>query len=99
MSAPAAWTPLHAKVHQTLRSRQLLPRQQRLLIAVSGGQDSLCLARLLLDLQPKWNWQIAIAHCDHRWRADSEANAAHVQQLAQTWQVEFYQRTATQALP
>ena len=99
MSAPTAWTPLHAKVHQTLRSRQLLPRQQRLLIAVSGGQDSLCLARLLLDLQPKWGWQIAIAHCDHRWRADSEANAAHVQQLAQTWQVEFYQRTATQALP
>src|SRR6476646_10476513 len=99
MSAPAAWTPLHAKVHQTLRSRQLLPRQQRLLIAVSGGQDSLCLARLLLDLQPKWDWQIAIAHCDHRWRADSEANAAHVRQLAQTWQVEFYQCTATETLP
>jgi tRNA(Ile)-lysidine synthase len=57
------------------------------------------LARLLLDLQPKWDWQIAIAHCDHRWRTDSEANAAHVQQLAQTWQVEFYQRTATEALP
>jgi tRNA(Ile)-lysidine synthase len=51
-----------------------------------------------LDLQPKWQWQIAIAHCDHRWRADSEANAAHVQQLAQNWQVEFYQQTATQAL-
>ncbi|MEP0869731.1 tRNA lysidine(34) synthetase TilS [Trichocoleus desertorum AS-A10] len=99
MSAPSTWTPLHAKVHQTLRSRQLLPRQRRLLIAVSGGQDSLCLAKLLLDLQPKWNWQVAIAHCDHRWRADSEANAAHVQQLAQSWQVEFYQRTATQALP
>ncbi|MBD2094852.1 tRNA lysidine(34) synthetase TilS [Trichocoleus sp. FACHB-591] len=99
MSAPSTWTPLHAKVHQTLRSRQLLPRQRRLLIAVSGGQDSLCLAKLLLDLQPKWNWQVAIAHCDHRWRTDSEANATHVQQLAQSWQVEFYQRTATQALP
>ncbi|HEY9748753.1 MAG TPA: tRNA lysidine(34) synthetase TilS [Allocoleopsis sp.] len=99
MSAPTAWTPLHAKVHQTLRSRQLLPRQQRLLVAVSGGQDSLCLAKLLLDLQPKWNWQIAIAHCDHGWRADSAANAAHVQQLAQTWQVEFYQCTATETLP
>ncbi|MBD2124491.1 tRNA lysidine(34) synthetase TilS [Trichocoleus sp. FACHB-262] len=99
MSAPSTWTPIHAKVHQTLRSRQLLPRQRRLLIAVSGGQDSLCLAKLLLDLQPKWNWQVAIAHCDHRWRADSAANTAHVQQLAQTWQVEFYQRTTTQALP
>ncbi len=95
----ATWTPLHAKVHQTLRSRQLLPQQQRLLIAVSGGQDSLCLAKLCLDLKPKWKWEIAIAHCDHGWRADSRANADHVAQLAHDWQVPFYQQTATEAIP
>jgi len=66
-----------------------LPQSQRLLIAVSGGQDSLCLAKLLLDLQPKWGWSIAIAHCDHRWRPDSQANADHVAHLAQTWQIPF----------
>ncbi len=46
-----AWTQLHAKVHTHLRQGQLLPKQANILIAVSGGQDSLFLLRLLLDLQ------------------------------------------------
>jgi tRNA(Ile)-lysidine synthase len=89
--AQSPWTPLHAQVHQTLRSRQLLPNEQAMLIAVSGGQDSLCLAQLLIDLQPKWNWQLGIVHADHRWRTDSAANAAHVAQLAANWKLPFYQ--------
>lgn len=88
------WTPFHAAVHQTLRDRGLLPRHQRILMAVSGGQDSLCLARMLLDLQPKWGWVLAIAHCDHRWRSDAAANADFVQSLAQTWQLPYWQATA-----
>ena len=91
------WTPLHDRLHRTLRSRHLL-QQQSLLVAVSGGQDSLCLFKLLLDLQPKWGWQLGVAHCNHRWRADAEANAAHVEQLARTWGVPFYCRTADQPL-
>lgn len=90
-----SWTPLHARLHRTLRDRQLLPKGCRSLVAVSGGQDSLCLIRLLLDLQPKWDWELAIAHCNHRWRQDATANAEYVQQLAQTWQIPCYSTTAT----
>ena len=96
--ADRTWTPLHAKLHRTLRSRQLLERNQRILVAVSGGQDSLCLIKLLLDLQPKWGWQLGIAHCDHRWRPDSEANANHVERLANTWQTSFHLDVAKQKL-
>ncbi|MCG6136509.1 MAG: tRNA lysidine(34) synthetase TilS [Nostoc sp. LLA-1] len=92
------WTNLHAKIHRTIRSRHLFQQNQKLLVAVSGGQDSLCLIKLLLDLQPKWGWNVSIAHCDHRWRADSEANANHVEQLAINWGVSFYLETATQLL-
>ncbi|MBN3869408.1 tRNA lysidine(34) synthetase TilS [Nostoc sp. JL33] len=88
------WTPLHAKIHRTIRSRHLFERNHRLLIAVSGGQDSLCLIKLLLDLQSKWGWYLGIAHCDHRWRSDSEANAHHVENLAKTWDISFYLETA-----
>ena len=95
---PAAWTPLHARLHRTLRSRHLLPHQQRLLIAVSGGQDSLCLIKLLLDLQPKWGWQLGIAHCNHLWRPDAEANAEYVDHLAKVWETPFYCQTAVQRL-
>lgn len=92
------WTLLHATIHRTIRMRHLFERNQRLLVAVSGGQDSLCLIKLLLDLQPKWGWQIGIAHCDHRWRADSQANAFHVEQLAKNWDISFYLETARQPL-
>lgn len=98
MSVRSSWTPLHAKLHRTLRSRQLLERNQSLLVALSGGQDSLCLIKLLLDLQSKWGWQIGIAHCNHRWRSDSEANANYVQQLAETWATAFYCATTEQPL-
>lgn len=50
--------------------------------------------RLLLDLQPKWHWELAIAHCNHRWRDDAVANAVHVQQLSQHWQLPYYEVTA-----
>ncbi len=88
------WTPLHDQIHQTLRQRKLLPENQRILIAVSGGQDSLCLTKLLLDLQSKWNWYLAVAHCDHKWRTDSEANANYVKKLATNWQLPSYIETA-----
>lgn len=90
------WTPLHAKIHRTIHHRRLFERDQRLLVAVSGGQDSLCLIKLLLDLQPKWGWNLAIAHCDHCWREDSQANADHVQNLAQHWHIPFYLETANE---
>ncbi|MFN6460618.1 MAG: tRNA lysidine(34) synthetase TilS [Nostoc sp. DedVER02] len=92
------WTHLHAKIHRTIRSRHLFERNQRLLIAVSGGQDSLCLIKLLLDLQSKWGWNLGIAHCDHRWRSDSEANAHHVENLAKTWDTSFYLETAKESI-
>jgi tRNA(Ile)-lysidine synthase len=96
MTHRANWTALHAQVHQLLKQRQLLPEQQRLLIAVSGGQDSLCLLKLLVDLQPHWHWTIAVAHCNHRWRSDADANAAHVAQLARSWQLPYHEATASE---
>ena len=93
-----AWTDLHAQLHQILRSRRLLPPKSSILIAVSGGQDSLCLTQLLLDLQPKWSWKLAVIHCDHRWRSDSQENALHVQKLAAQWNLPFHLRTATETL-
>ncbi|MEH1844526.1 MAG: tRNA lysidine(34) synthetase TilS [Nostoc sp.] len=92
------WTPIHAKIHRTIRSRHLFERNQRLLVAVSGGQDSLCLIKLLLDLQSKWGWYLGIAHCDHRWRSDSQANAHHVENLAKTWDISFYLETANESI-
>ena len=67
-------------------------------MAVSGGQDSVCLSRLMLDLQSRWQWSLAIAHCHHGWPGD-EKIAAHVQTLGAQWQLPFYLCRATSSLP
>lgn len=81
------WGTIHARLHRRLRNHPLLPQGATGLVAVSGGQDSVCLLRLLADLQPKWGWQLRVVHCDHRWRADSAANASFVQQICAEWKV------------
>jgi tRNA(Ile)-lysidine synthase len=93
------WSDRHAQLHRTLRQRQLLPQAAKILVAVSGGQDSLCLIQLLRDLQPHWNWELAVAHCDHRWRPDSAANAEYVQSLAADWHLPFHLQVAATVAP
>ncbi|MBT9313371.1 tRNA lysidine(34) synthetase TilS [Leptothoe kymatousa] len=93
------WTQLHAQIHTLLKAKFLLPPDSSILMAVSGGQDSLCMAQLLMDLQPKWNWRLGLLHCDHGWRDDSSDNAAHVARLAQQWQLPFFLETAVDLVP
>lgn len=86
---------LRAELNAVLRSQiDLLPRDAKILVAVSGGQDSLCLAKLLLMQQPKFNWNLTLAHCDHQWRSDSSANAGHVEKIAREWGINFCVRVA-----
>ncbi|MCG9891676.1 MAG: tRNA lysidine(34) synthetase TilS [Thermosynechococcaceae cyanobacterium MS004] len=93
-----AWTTLHATVQQTLQQRHLLSKGQAFVLGFSGGQDSLCLLQILRDLQPRWGWRLAIAHCNHLWPPDSTANAEYVADLAQRWGLAFYPFTAPQPL-
>ncbi len=72
-------SPLHLRVQHTIRQRRLLHPGQRLLVAFSGGQDSFCLLKILLDLQPRWGWQLFVLHCDHRWSADETDCAQFLQ--------------------
>lgn len=93
-----AWSLAHAKLHTLLRKQILLPKNSSVLIAVSGGQDSLCLARLLIDLQPRWQWSLGLVHCNHRWRDDSADNAAYVCKLAEKWNIPAWVETANVTL-
>ncbi len=86
------WTSLHSQLHRTLTLRHLLPVGSQILIAVSGGQDSLCLGQLLRDLQSRWKWQLVVGHCDHGWTQDIGI-AERVAQVASLWELPFYSET------
>ena len=76
-SGPPAWSPDHLRLHRWLRPRPaLLPAGAPLLLAVSGGQDSMALTGLLLGLQRLHGWRLHLWHGDHRWRPESGDQAA-----------------------
>lgn len=61
---------------------------QRVIVAVSGGPDSLCLLHLLVALRPLGGPQVHVVHLDHGFRgAESAAEAAFVAATAATWGV------------
>nr|YP_009370319.1 tRNA(Ile)-lysidine synthase [Bulboplastis apyrenoidosa]ARO90808.1 tRNA(Ile)-lysidine synthase [Bulboplastis apyrenoidosa] len=80
---------LHQQVIKLVTSFYVL-KYRKILIALSGGQDSLCLVKILKDLQPYYNFSIYGVHFNHHWRRDSNQNMALLLQLLIYWNVESY---------
>lgn len=68
------------------------PPGRRVLVAVSGGADSVALIGALLDLAPRpaWRLELAVGHVQHHLRPQAESDAAFVAQLAQRFDVPFF---------
>lgn len=66
-----------------IREHHLVSGQHQLLVAVSGGQDSVCLLHILVKLQEELNIKLHVAHLNHQLRgAESKADAQYVSHLA-----------------
>lgn len=53
-----------------------------LVLGLSGGNDSLALLHILLDLREKVPFNLELAHFDHGWREESGREAEQIQGLA-----------------
>lgn len=81
-------TDLLNRVQSVLEQRSLLRHDAHILVAVSGGPDSLCLLHLLWRLRAQGGPTLHVAHLDHRFRgAASAAEAAFVAQTASAWNI------------
>lgn len=75
-SDPAGWSPDLLRLHRhLLHHPALLPRGASLLLAVSGGQDSIAMTCLLQALQRHHHWRLQLWHGDHGWRPESARQA------------------------
>ena len=68
-----SWSKWHMRLHKRLKQNQsLLPSNSTLLLAISGGQDSMALLQLINDLKRLYKWQIEVWHGDHQWHTQSK---------------------------
>lgn len=65
----------------TLASSQAPGLGETLLVACSGGADSVALLGLLRLLARKRRWSLALAHVHHGLREESDAEAQHVEEI------------------
>ena len=78
------WSRHHLRLHRWLLQRpELLPQGASLLLAVSGGQDSMALVGLLRDLQRLHHWRLQLWHGNHQLRSNSDQQACELAGWAQ----------------
>jgi tRNA(Ile)-lysidine synthetase-like protein len=75
-----------ATVRASLLEHQMLALGDTVVVAVSGGPDSLCLLHVLRDLAGELGIALHVAHLDHMLRgAESAADATFVAATAHAW--------------
>ena len=83
-----AWPPLLHRVVKTVRARGLFEPGHHLLVAVSGGPDSVALLTLLHRLVPRWRLRLTAAHFNYGLRGlESNEDQAFVMSLCEALQV------------
>lgn len=83
-----AWPPLLHQVVKMVRARGLFEPGHHLLVAVSGGPDSVALLTLLHRLVPRWRLRLTAVHFNYGLRGlESDEDQAFVMSLCDSLQV------------
>lgn len=73
------------KVETALRRHALVERGDHVVVACSGGADSVALLACLRDLAPRWALRLRVAHLHHGLRPEADIDARFVGALAAAW--------------
>jgi tRNA(Ile)-lysidine synthase len=79
---------LFQKLEESLR---FLEAPRRVLLALSGGPDSMALFQVLTKQRLGLDW--AVAHVDHGWRKESAEEAIQLEALCRAHSIPFYLKT------
>jgi tRNA(Ile)-lysidine synthase len=78
------------KVKKTILRHGMISPGDKVVIAVSGGPDSVCLLHVLHMLSTQLRHELVVAHFDHGWRpGEDEIETELVRKLAQSLKVPF----------
>ena len=85
------WTNWHHLVHKAIiKDARFIPNGIKLLIAVSGGQDSMALLTLFKDIKDYHDWEIYVWHGDHQWHSQSSIYAEELKAFCNYKKIRFY---------
>ena len=81
------------KVKTFIIENNLLNKGDKVLVALSGGPDSVCLLNILCELKEEFNIKVAAAHVNHMLRGkEALADEEYARELCYKLGVEFFSR-------
>ena len=81
------------KVKQFIIDNELIQNNDKILIALSGGPDSVCLLSILYELKEKFNIKLAAAHVNHMLRGEeADKDEEYAKELCNKLNIEFYSK-------
>jgi len=82
---------LKEKVERTIKKFSLIPQNSKILVALSGGPDSVTLLHVLLQLKENLRIEVTAAHLNHMLRdEESERDEQFVKDLCRKWNVPLF---------
>ena len=78
------------QVESFISRYRLIQAGDIVVLAVSGGIDSVVMAHLLMGLRERLDFQPVLANFNHKLRSEAEEEMSFVAQLAQDWGVPFH---------
>ncbi|MCI9177851.1 MAG: tRNA lysidine(34) synthetase TilS [Clostridia bacterium] len=86
---------LQERVLKTIEKNNLIQENDKILIGVSGGPDSMCLLDILYCLKEKLHVELFVAHINHQIRKEAEEETKYVQEFCKTIQVPCFVKYAS----
>ena len=75
----------------TIKKYNLIEPNDTIIVAVSGGPDSMCLLDNLIELQQELQIKkIVVAHLNHMIREESKSETEYVQEYCKNKEIECY---------
>ena len=75
------------RVLRFIKEKHLFAAGQKLVIAVSGGADSVCMLDILAKLHRELGIELHVAHLNHQLRAAADADARYVAELSARFKI------------
>ncbi|MGM0640596.1 MAG: tRNA lysidine(34) synthetase TilS [Thermotogota bacterium] len=78
------------KIYKFIKNYNIYQKYDKILIAVSGGKDSMCLLNVMKKISTIMKLKIAVVHFNHKLRVESEEEKFFVEQETKKLDLEFY---------
>ena len=82
------------KIKKTIKDNNLIGKNEKIVVGVSGGPDSMCLLQVLIILKNELNFNLVVAHINHMIRKEANSETKYVEDFCKKNNIECFVKMA-----